>query len=783
MKLLHTGQVRRFSWPSLWLVFCCGAVAIFSTVVNPVELGVRMPTNSLDFEINALADPYLVASANMGITEGYYFNPAGAEPGYLLYKLLAPYPLRYGLLDLSGWNNGTFVVSTSRGGQAFVPLLSNPSQTGFETRLRLGETIRGSSEIYLRIDVTAAADKGQTNVYALGGTFILENPVSLKRILIGIGEGLTVGLGWGLYSLLLSRLTKQPLAAVARADVLAHAPALILLLYLPLKDQVVANLGGALLFYAALGVVMVRLYNLIRLIPCVEWSGRMAGGVMLIALLVSVLCFYRGIVADGDGIVFYSFARSLLIDGDLNFENEFAYANNPVGIGMVPDRFPKTGVLRYPYTTGTAISQLPFAVLGHLVAHLLNRFGLAVPVDGYSLPYAVAVAAGSVLYTFACFCLLLRMLWRRYGAIVAMLTTLGMWFGTVVISMTYLHPSYSHGPDLLVTVIFFSVWYTHRNRTDWKSWVLRGAVTGLCMWVRPQNVVMVTLLGYDAITTWLQAWQTSPGLKASFGYLLTVCTGAALGWVVAYLPQIIYNLFTCGCVYYTGVEQIPLEWLTPQIGTVLFGAEHGLFYWTPIMLPAALGLGILFREDRRLAGGLLLIFVMAVYQIAAFGHFGGAGAGQRYLINMTFPLAFGFAALMAYLSRRVSLDWLAAAVGGFIVLNVGLLSAYALGLIPEMGRGVVARDFLWAVLARGPSRVVEFLDSITYFNKPAFAIGATFFRAIVGGELDALQLVSGLFAFFMIGVFGGLISVWLLRAPVIGESSVLMRSKRGHQAS
>lgn len=757
MKLLLSGQTRRFSWPLMWLVFCCGAAAIFFAVVNPVELGVHIPTNSLDFEINALADTYLVESANMSIHKGYYFNPAGAEPGYLLYKLSAPYPFRYGLLDLQGWNNGACVISTSRDGQEFVPVLSDPPPTGFKTRLRLGETIRGSSEIYLRIDVSADPDRGQTNVYALDGTFILENPVSLKRILIGLGVGLAVAAGWGLYSLLLSRLTRHPLAAVARTDIWAHVPALVLLLYLPLKDQVVANLGGALLFYAMLGVVMVRLYHLIRLIPHVEWSGRLAGAITLIALLVSVLVFYRGIVADGDGIVYYSFARSLLIDGDLDFENEFSYANNVVGIGMVPDRFPQTGLLRYPYPIGTGISQLPFTGIGHLVALLLNHLGLDVLLDGYSLPYVISVAAGSVLYAFAGFCLLLRVLWGRYGPVIAMLSTLSMWFSTTVLSMVYLHPSHSHGPDLLVTVICFSVWYAHRNRTDWKSWVLRGAVTGLCMWVRSQNVVMITLLGYDAIITWLQVRKASPNLQDSLRYIFTVTTGTILGWTVAHLPQIIYNLFTCGCIYYTGVEGISIAWLSPQIGTVLFGGEHGLFYWTPIMVPAVIGLGFLFREDRRLAGGLMLIFAMTVYEVGAFGYFGGAGAGQRYLINMTFPAAFGLAALMAYLCRRISLGWLAAACGAFIVLNVNLLSAYSLGIIPEYGRGVIASEFAWAVLVEGPTRVIEFLDNITYFNKPAFAVGPTLFRFFSGGNPSVLDFAGAVLALGLIGGVGTLI--------------------------
>jgi len=753
------------------LLACCGVGAFFFAVVNPAELGYMTSKNSLRFGVNPLHDPYLISSKNITMTgePRYYCTPPSPDPGFLLYKLSAPYPFRYAVLNLEGWNNGHFSISVSHDGSKFTTVFPDPPQQGWvKTHVRLGKVVQGSSDLYLRVDVHGEIGKGQTNINSLQGNFILDSPISSSRILIGLGAGLAVVVGWWLYSKVLARFTGQPWYTFARTDIVAHWPLFILLLYLPLAHHVIANWGGALLFYAALGVAMMRLYHLIRLIPYVQLPGRLAGAVMLVALLTSVLVFYRGIIIDGDGIAYYMWANSILIDHDLDLANQ---AKDAVRLMNVPPEFelprwPITGAVRHPYTTGTAFTQLPFAFLGHLTAQVLNQSGAAAPLDGYSLPYAVSVAAGSVIYTFAGFCLLLRVLWARYGAVIAMLTTLGMWFGTVILSMAYLHPSHSHGPDLLVTVVFFSVWYVQRERTACFSWVWRGTMLGLSMWVRQQNLVLVVLIAYDALLTGWRLWKTSPHWRISGRYVLTVGTGVALGLGVAYLPQIIYNLFTCGCVYYTGVEPLPLEWLTPQIGTVLFGGEHGLFYWTPIMLPAALGLGVLFREDRRLAGGLILVFAMTVYEIGILGVFGGAGAGQRYLINMTFPLAFGFAALMAYLSRRVSLDWLAAAVGGFIVLNVGLLSAYALGLIPEMGRGVVARDFLWAVLARGPSRIVEFLDGITYFNKPAFAIGATFFRAVVGGELDALQLVSGLFAFFMIGVFGGLISVWLLRAPV-----------------
>lgn len=704
----------------------------------------------------------------------YYCTPPSPDPGYLLYKLSTPYPFRYAVLNLDGWNNGHFAISVSHDGSKFTTVFPDPPQHGWvKTQVRLGRVIQGSSDLYLRIDVHGEIGKGQTNINLLQGNFIFDSPVSSNRILIGFLAGLALFVEWWVYSKVLARLTGQRPQDFARIDIRAHWPLLILLLYLPLAHRVTANLGGALLLYAILGVVMVRLYHLIRLIPFVPWPCRLAGAVMLIALLVSVLVFYRGILADGDGLGYYMWANSILINHDLDIRNQAKDAVRLMNVGPEFElpRWPSTGAVRSPYTTGTSFSQLPFAFLGHLAAKTLNRLGFQVPLDGYSLPYAVSVAAGSVLYTMLGFCLLLRVLWSRFGSTIAMLATLGMWFGTVILCMAYLHPAHSHGPDLMVTVIFFSMWLILRERTDWKSWVWRGVVTGWCMWMRQQNLVMLSLLGYDALLTGWKLWRASFDLRPLTYHAVKVGTGATLGLGLGYLPQIIYNLFTCRCLYFNSIEGYTIHWLSPDIWTVLLGGEHGLFYWTPIMFPAVLGFGYLFQQDRRLAGGMFLFFAATVYQIGAFGLFGGAGAGQRYLINMTFPAAFGLAAMMSSLSRRISIDWLAAGIGVFIVLNMGLLSAYALGIIPQMGRGVIFKEFLWDVVISGPVRMIEFMNHITYFNKPAFSIGATLFEVMVNRAFEPLRLLSGLYGLAVIGVVGSLVCYFVLRTPVMDKSS------------
>ena len=173
-------------WPFLWMVLCCGVVAIFFSVVNPIELGKSNSINSLLFKLNPRHDTYLIDSENISVMDGYYFSPIGAKPGYLLYKISPAYPFRYGVIDIGGWNNGEFDVSISRDGKKYVSVFSYTGEAGFSKQVRLGDVIAGSSQLYLRIDLISSA-KGQTNIYLLNGNFVLDDVVS-KSVLLSEWE-------------------------------------------------------------------------------------------------------------------------------------------------------------------------------------------------------------------------------------------------------------------------------------------------------------------------------------------------------------------------------------------------------------------------------------------------------------------------------------------------------------------------------------------------------------------------------------------------------------------
>ena len=95
----------------------------------------------------------------------------------------------------------------------------------------------------------------------------------------------------------------------------------------------------------------------------------------------------------GDGVYYYSWLRSIVIDRDIRFNNEY----RDLG-GSQP--MSKTGLIGNKYAIGPAIIWSPAFLLVHSFLHG----------DGYSLPYQLAVGLTSVCASI--FGLLL--LWRIF---------------------------------------------------------------------------------------------------------------------------------------------------------------------------------------------------------------------------------------------------------------------------------------------------------------------------------------------------------------------------------
>jgi hypothetical protein len=153
------------------------------------------------------------------------------------------------------------------------------------------------------------------------------------------------------------------------------------------------------------------------------------------------------------------------------------------------------------------------------------------------------------------------------------------------------------------------------------------------------------------------------------------------------------------------------SWTSPKIFAVLFSADHGLLSWTPVLLPALIGLVLLARTEPVLAGGLLSAFVVYLYFVASFTNWDGLSSfGNRFFISFTPAFVIGLAALLEKLAGWLdnpskAMRAAALSVAALILWNVGLMVQWGTQMIPARG------PISWSMMIKNqvvgvPQRVV-----------------------------------------------------------------------------
>jgi hypothetical protein len=132
-----------------------------------------------------------------------------------------------------------------------------------------------------------------------------------------------------------------------------------------------------------------------------------------------------------------------------------------------------------------------------------------------------------------------------------------------------------------------------------------------------------------------------------------------------------------------------MSWSSPHFFGVVASPEHGLFFWTPLVLLSLVGLALVAggrtahdRDRRWLATLFLLLFVLQVYISGAVESWTVAGSfGQRRFVAVTPLLVVGLSCLLALgrgsASRRLWMGAVALAVWW----NVGLMAQFGLHLM------------------------------------------------------------------------------------------------------
>lgn len=303
----------------------------------------------------------------------------------------------------------------------------------------------------------------------------------------------------------------------------------------------------------------------------------------------------------GDGIFYYSWVRSAVVDHDFDFRNEYAH------FGAVQP-LARHGLTGNKYAVGPAILWAPaFLLLNSIIKG-----------TGYEFSYQLAIGLTSVLYGIFGLILLYRLLSKFFSREISQLTILTVALATNLFYYGSLDPVNSHVVSFFAVIVFLTFLLDKK-----KNWLIVGLTLGLVGLIRPQDLV----IGLAAL----------PFLKPkSFIPLF-------LGVVTGFLPQLIawqslYGKFWQS-PYLMGSEGF--DFLRPHFFEVLFAPWYGLFTFTPILLLGFFGL-ILWKSKLKIVVCLAVLLELLLISSWSIWWQGAAVGGRMFVASIPlFALGLG----------------------------------------------------------------------------------------------------------------------------------------------
>jgi hypothetical protein len=444
------------------------------------------------------------------------------------------------------------------------------------------------------------------------------------------------------------------------------------------------------------------------------------GETILVAAMVATLPFVNPYLR-GEGNGTYAYVRSLILDGDLRFDNEYRRGDP----AFVSQSFRKAdaqpwppmempgGYLRNQWSVGPSLLWLPSFLQAHVTVGVMRLLGRDETADGYSLPYRLACALATAGYAFLGLFLACRTAERFTARTPAILATVALWLASSLPVYVYFLPFYSHALASFAVSVFLWYWLTRRPLDRPRQWMAWGLVGGLVWQMEP----LAGLVLVAAVMEWLSSLRATTFPRAA-------ASGTAFGAaaLLAATPQLVIKSILHGSALRTGTLN-RYFWDAPRLADVGFATEHGLFLWTPVLLVSLIGLLMLCRRAPVAGLGLLAAFVCTYYVVACYEAWHGISSfGNRFFVSLTPAFVIGAAVALdaahTLLVRRLpgKAVWpaLAAPVALLAAWNTGLVFQWGTNMIPRQGPAdfaVVARNQVTAVPGRIAGMALRYVAS------------------------------------------------------------------------
>ncbi len=381
-------------------------------------------------------------------------------------------------------------------------------------------------------------------------------------------------------------------------------------------------------------------------------------------------------IAESDAVEYFSYLPSILFDYDVSFEDEYRhfYDEDPEGREGFKetflDRSTPTGLKLNFGPMGTAVLWSPFYIATHVGVVVFGALGADVEADGMSQPYRTAVSLASAFYGALGLFLSYRLARRFAEPFACFIAVVALWWATPVAYYMYIAPGMSHAASLFAVAVFFSLgpWVVASPSVGrWAAW---GASAGLMALVREQDLLFAVAALVPLVASW--ELRKSAARAAAFG----------VSALLIFSPQLVVYQILNGRPLPSQHIQNKMFWYSPHALEVLFSTEHGLYFWSPILLLFTVGGLLLLRRERAAGIALLLGLTSQVYISGAVDSWTQAGGfGARRLVGATVIFAVWGATLFALVASYTRRAGVVALASVFMLWNVGLMVQFGLGLM------------------------------------------------------------------------------------------------------
>ena len=408
----------------------------------------------------------------------------------------------------------------------------------------------------------------------------------------------------------------------------------------------------------------------------------------------------------GDGYYTYLWARTIVFDGDLDFHDDYRTCGDGWNL-----RSPPIGDDLNYWNMGPALFWIPILAFDRLTHPATHSPDIRVA-TGCVPPLSERAVLGSMLAGFLTIWLGFLIARRHFGDGVGFAGAAGIALLTGLAYYSTMMLSYGHAASAFGAGLSIWAWDKHRIRPSVRGWAIQGLAFGVAILMRSQNAIVVIL----PLASWIA--EASTHARGRDGRALAKHVGAGflfagLG-LLLFFPQLWFWKHSTGSWFTVSQGEHYMRWTSPMWHKALFSAS-GLIPWTPIHVPAILGLVALAlrRRTRALGVAMIAVFVLNTWVAGAvYDWWGSVGFPGRRFDMLTVPFMIGLAAfvheirLWALRKRQGAVLGVAGAVAVLVMgfWNVSAIVGVALALrtdvpqpSPQYWRATFGRtlDPLW----------------------------------------------------------------------------------------